>query len=153
MPNNWTYEVLRTQAKNDKVVTTVRFTRTTGEERTHCFTFDSIAQRDAEGAERANKKCFRLESGYSTLNRFVIEIDATNPLRGLLAEIKADPDMTVGEATTWFDTQYPSSPVEASYFLTKLRENISEIIGHVPTWAEFRTYVINNIFENVDVYS
>lgn len=133
---------------------TVEFERSgTGCKRTCTFHFDSEAQITSQGPTRVANKKARYELGWSELNRFDLGDEggeAKEILIKLIQAIRNNNDLTVTQATTWYDTNYPDALYRGSQLLLRMRQWITKEVGYEPTWDQFKTYVINNIFEGVD---
>ena len=147
----WQHRVVRT--KGDK--TLVEFTRdTTGEIRTTWF--KTVAAESL--ADRIARKKWRNELGWSVLNRFCDDKGEGFPecqdvLEKLVKAIRQNPNLTLTQATTWFDNNYPDSPWKSDAVINHMRNWIEEEYGVTPTWDQFKTYVINNvILECCDEY-
>ena len=70
----------------------------------------------------------------------------------LVTSIRNNPGLTIEQATTWYDTNYPDGLYNGVQLLLKFRTWIENEFGVTPTWDQFKTYVINNKFAEVDVY-
>ena len=149
----WTHEEKRrVQVRNGWDVT-VEFVRDcTGDIRTCTFHFDTEAQIASEGPGRLVNKKNRYELRWSALNNFDLGDDgeAKQILTKLIKAIKNTPALTITQATSWYDTNYPEGLYNGTQLLKKMRTWLKKEAGYEPTWDQFKTYVINNVFEGVD---
>lgn len=68
-----------------------------------------------------------------------------NILRGIIVNIRATPTVTLVQAQAYVDTSYPDSIVDFS----KLYQFYLNLLN-LSTWAEFKTFVIDHKFREVD---
>lgn len=68
-----------------------------------------------------------------------------NILRDIIGNIRAVPTVTLAQAQTYIDSNYPESIVD----FPKLYQFYMNLL-HLSTWAEFKTFVINHKFREVD---
>ena len=108
-----------------------------------------------DGTEQLARKKWNLEASWSQLNNFDLGGDggeAREVLWTLVAAIRNNPALTIGQATTWYDNNYPDGLYSGVQLLKKFRNWIEDEYGVEPTWDQFKTYVINNTFKGVDNY-
>jgi len=130
----------------------VEFTRDpTGEIRN--VTFSRII---GDGSEQLARKKWNLEVAYSQLMTFCADKgfdECDEIVVKLIKAVRQTPGLTVNQATTWYDANYPDSPWKGIKLLEALQRKVEEQTGVTVTWAQFKTYVINNIFEGIDEYT
>jgi hypothetical protein len=68
-----------------------------------------------------------------------------NIKRDIVRRIRAVPGTTLAQAQTYISNKYPDSPLVFAELYTIWRNMIS-----VSTWAEFKTWVINHKFRDID---
>jgi hypothetical protein len=120
-----------------------------GQESTHTFWGDNpISAQDL--LNRTNRKTANLNLKRSPLNQFDLGEDSKEILLLLIQAIRANPNLTVAQAINWYDTNYPNALYRGTQLLLKMREWIESEFGATPTWAQFKTYVINNLFVGLD---
>jgi len=151
----WSHNITRQDnAIQGGIDVTVEFERSgTGCKRTCTFHFVNEAQITTEGPARLVKKKNRYELGWSVLNGFDLGDEGGESKEIMLVLIKAirnNHDLTITQATSWYDTNYPDALYRGIQLLLKMRQWLTKEIGFEPTWDQFKTYVINNIFEGVD---
>jgi len=147
----WSHEILRQKQRPGGIEVTVAFTRdVTGERSVHTFRFDSQEQIDAEGPTRLANKKARLELAWSELNRFDLGEDSREILRSMIIWIRNNPTATVTQGCVAYNTAYPDALWSCTQFLFRLRRAIENHFGVTPTWEQFKTYVIDNVFEGID---
>jgi len=130
----------------------------TGTVRYSEFRYNNAAQRTAEESARIANKKTKLELKYSVLNGFS-QLYINNPdlaseleeiIRAGIVAIRNSPAVTFEAAQTWYDTNYPDATFKASKFFDTARAWLRQELGYVPTWDQFKTYVINHQFVGVD---
>ena len=151
----WTHNITRQDnAIQGGIDVTVQFERDgTGDKRTCTFHFNDEAQLTSEGPARLVKKKARLELGWSVLNQFDLGDEGGESkeiLWKLVTAVRANPGLTLAFAIKWYDTNYPDALFRGTQLLLKMRQWITKEFGVEPTWDQFKTYVINNVFEGVD---
>ena len=147
----WSHQILRQKEKPWGIEVTVAFQRdVTGERSVHTFRFDSQEQIDSEGPTRLANKKARLELAWSELNRFDLGEDSRDILISMIKWIRNNPTATIAQGCTAYNTAYPDALWSCEQFLLRLRRAIEKAFGVTPTWEQFKTYVINNVFEGVD---
>ena len=150
----WTHEEKRrTQPRHGGWDVTVDFVRDgTGDWRTCTFHFGSEAQITSEGPARLVQKKRNYEISWSALNNFDLGDggEAREIMFKLIKAIRNTPALTVTQATNWYDTNYPEGLYSGIQLLKKMRTWLTKEVGFEPTWDQFKTYVINNVFEGVD---
>jgi hypothetical protein len=126
----------------------VEFTRqTTGEVRiTH---FSRVI---GDGSDQLNRKKWNLEVAWSLLNSFDLGENSKEILIKLIKTIRNNPNLTVNQVTTWYDTNYSDAMWKGTELLKRMQAKVEEETGVTVTWVQFKTYVINYIFEGVDNY-
>lgn len=122
----------------------------TGEVSFHTFRFTSESEITNEGPARFANKSNRLELKWSDLNRFDIGEESTEILKALIVQIRNYPNATISQAVTWYDTNYPDALWKGTEFFKRAQNFIEKQLGMSPTWDQFKTYVINNVFQGVD---
>ena len=148
----WSHNIVKQESKPWGIEVTVEFTRSgTGEVRRKTFRFDSQAQIDAEGASRLAHSKTKLELKYSILNDWnEWGEDTAEILRAGILAIRASPGVTKAQAVSWYDTNFPDAPWKGDKFFDKAKAFLRNELGYVPTWEQFKTYVINNQFTRID---
>lgn len=142
-----TWNHRQVKALNDGSIL-VEFTRqTTGEVRvTH---FSRVI---GDGSDQLNLKKWNLEVAWSVLNGFDLGENSREILVKLIKAVRNTPALTITQATTWYDTNYPDAMWKGTELLKRMQTKLEEETGSTVTWAQFKTYVINHIFEGVDNY-
>ena len=144
----WSHRVVKTKIDGSVIVA---FTRSpTGDVRD--VTFSRII---GDGSEQLARKKWSLEVRWSVLNNFDMGNDggqAREILWTLVRAIRNNPSLTITQATTWYDTNYPDGLYNGVQLLLKFRTWIENEFGVEPTWDQFKTYVIDNKFAEVDSY-
>ena len=115
-------------------------------------TFSTII---GDGTEQINRKKWNLEAAWSKLNNFDLGDEggeSSEILWTLVTAIRNNPNLTITQAVNWYDTNYPNSLYRGIQLLKKMREWIEDEYGSEPDWDQFKTYVINNTFQQVDSY-
>jgi hypothetical protein len=147
----WTHEIKRIAGTSRGYDVTVEFTRDgTGDIRTCTFHFDHYDQVANVGPARFAKKKNRYELRWSVLNDFDLGDEGGESkelLRTLIVAIRNNPDLTVAQAVTWYDNNYPNALYRGEQLFQKMREWLENEIGYTPTWDQFKTYVINNVLQ------
>ena len=64
--------------------------------------------------------------------------------------IRNNPGVTKTQAATWYDNNYPDALWKADQFFNKACDFLESRLGFVPTWAQFKNFVINNRILGVD---
>jgi len=151
----WTHEITRQDnAIQGGIDVTVQFERDgTGDKRTCTFHFNDEAQITIEGPTRLANKKNRLELGWSVLNQFDLGDEGGESreiLWKLVTAVRANPDLTLAFAIKWYDANYPDGLYNGTQLLLKMCQWLTKEVGFEPTWDQFKTYVINNVFEGVD---
>ena len=104
---------------------------------------------------RIARKKWNLEVNWSQLNNFDMGNDggqAREILWLLVKAIRNNPSLTLAQATGWYDTNYPDGLYNGIQLLRKFRQWIENEFGVEPDWDQFKTYVINTKFAEVDSY-
>jgi len=140
----WDHRIVRVKPNGNVIV---EFTRNTGE--VINVTFSRVI---GDGSEQLARKKWNLEVGWSMLNRFDLGENSKEILIMLIHAVRNNPSLTVNQVVTWYDTNYPDAPWKGLAILQRLQEKIEEETGVVCTWDQFKTYVINHLFEGVDNY-
>jgi len=144
----WSHRVVKTKADGSVIVA---FTRSpTGDVRD--VTFSRII---GDGSEQLARKKWNLEAKWSQLNNFDMGNDggqAKEILWLLVKAIRNNPNLTLAQATGWYDTNYPDGLYNGIQLLRKFRQWIENEFGVEPDWDQFKTYVINTKFAEVDSY-
>jgi len=144
----WSHRVVKTKPSGNVIV---EFTRSpTGE--VVNVTFSRVV---GDGTEQLERKKWNLEVNWSALNNFDMGNDggqAKEILWLLVKAIRNNPSLTITQATTWYDTNYPDGLYNGVQLLLKFRTWIENEFGVEPTWDQFKTYVIDNKFAEVDAY-
>jgi len=149
---SWSHEEIKRKEHRGSWFVLVKFTRHTGEEAYTRFRFDSEAQITAEGLARVNAKKTKLELKWSPLNDFDLgpDIDGRRIMKEMIIAIRQSPNATLAQFETWYDNNFPDAPWKAFHFIDKTREWLTKAFGVKPSWNQFKTYVINNVFAGVD---
>jgi len=144
----WSHRVVKTKTDGSVIV---EFTRSpTGD--VDNTTFSRII---GNGSEQLARKKWNLEVNWSALNNFDMGNDggqAREILWLLVKAIRNNPNLTLAQATGWYDTNYPDGLYNGIQLLRKFRTWIENEFGVEPTWDQFKTYVIDNKFAEVDSY-
>ena len=144
----WDHRIVKTKPNGNVIV---EFTRSpTGD--VNNTTFSRII---GNGSEQLARKKWNLEANWSALNNFDMGNDggqAREILWLLVKAIRNNPNLTIEQATGWYDSNYPEGLYSGIQLLKKFRTWIESEFGAEPTWDQFKTYVINNIFGEVDTY-
>jgi hypothetical protein len=144
---------LKRGQKHNRHWVTVHFKHTaSGQESTHTFWSDSPFSAGSLQTV-TDRKVSKLNLKRSPLNNFDLGDDGGESkeiLEKLIVAIRNNPGLTVTQATTWYDTNYPNALYRGSQLLLKMREWIEDEFGATPTWAQFKTYVIDNLFVGID---
>jgi len=137
----WGIEVLMSFSNEGKLV------------RTTNFRFKDTAEITAELAGRCAKKIFNIQCKASALNGLELGEDSGEILVKLIKAIRSNPDLTITQATGWFDANYTESLFSGIQLLKRFRTYLTKELGFEPTWDQFKTYVINNKFARLDNYN
>ena len=144
----WSHRVVKTKPNGNVIV---EFTRSpTGE--VVNVTFSRVI---GDGTEQLARKKWNLEVKWSALNNFDMGNDggqAREILWLLVKAIRNNPDLTLNNAVKWYDQNYPEGLYSGIQLLRKFRQWIENEFGVEPTWDQFKTYVINTKFAEVDSY-
>ena len=144
----WSHRVVKTKHDGGVIV---EFTRSpTGD--VVNVTFSRII---GDGSAQLNLKKWNLEARWSVLNDFDLGDEggeSKEVLWKLVKAIRNNPALTTTQATSWYDTNYPDGLYNGTQLLLRMRRWIERETGYVPTWDQFKTYVINNKFGEVDSY-
>ena len=149
----WTHEEKRrVQTKRGWDVTYEFVRDITGDVKTCTFYFVSEDSITNSSPARMTQKKNRYELRWSALNKFDFGDDgvAKQVLIKLLTAIKNNNNLTVQQSITWFNNNYPDSLYNGGQLMLKMRTYLTKELGFTPTWNQFKTYVIANIFEGVD---
>ena len=150
----WPHEIKRTVPTKRGFDVTVEFVRNvTGNIRTCTFHFNTEAQITTSGPARLARKKAGYELSWSVLNRFDLGDEGGESreiLHMLIKAIRNNPNLTVNQAITWYDTNYPNALYRGTQLLLKMRQWIENETGYVPSWSQFKTYVQNHVFEEID---
>ena len=150
----WSHEVKNTVPTKRGFDVTVEFERNgTGDKRTCTFHFDTQSQISTSGPARLARKKAGYELSWSALNSFDLGDDGGESreiLWLLVRAIRNNPNLTITQAVTWYNTNYPDGLYNGTQLLLRMRRWIESETGYEPTWDQFKTYVINNVFEEVD---
>jgi len=145
----WQHRVVKTKPNGTWIVA---FTRdTTGEVRDVHF-----SRKIDDGSDQLNRKKWNLEVAYSQLMSFCQDKgfdECDEILVKLIKAIRQNPNLTVAQATTWYDANYPDSPWKGLSLLNALQRKVEQQTGQTVSWTQFKTYVQNNIFEGIDEYT
>ena len=145
----WDHEIIKTKRDNSTIV---KFTRNTGESRDCTFANPPEVE---PLIDRIARKKWNLEVNWSALNNFDMGNDggqAKEILWLLVKAIRNNPNLTLAQATGWYDTNYPDGLYNGIQLLRKFRQWIEHEFGVEPDWDQFKTYVINTKFAEVDSY-
>ena len=143
----WSHRVVKTKPNGNVIV---EFTRDTGEVTN--VTFSRVI---GDGTEQLARKKWNLEVNWSALNNFDMGNDggqAKEILWLLVKAIRNNPGLTLEQATGWYDANYPDGLYNGIQLLRKFRQWIEHEFGVEPTWDQFKIYVINTKFAEVDSY-
>ena len=140
----WSHRVVKTKPNGNVIV---EFTRDTGE--VVNVTFSRVI---GDGTEQLARKKWNLEAIWSTLNNFDIGEDSHEILIKLITAIRNNPTLKAQQAVTWYDTNYPNAVYDGTKLLLKMQNYLGRELGFEPTWDQFKTYVINTKFAEVDSY-
>ena len=141
----WSHRIVKIKPNGNVIVA---FTRDITNE-TIDVTFSRVI---GDGSEQLARKKWNLEIGWSRLNQFDLGENSKEILIKLIKAIRTIPALTVTQATTWYDTNYPDAMWKGTELLKRMQAKIEEETGVVCTWDQFKTYVINHLFEGVDNY-
>ena len=144
----WDHRIVRTKSDGSVIVA---FTRNpTGD--VVDVTFSRVI---GDGTEQLARKKWNLEANWSALNNFDMGNDggqAREILWLLIKAIRNNNNLTLVQATGWYDSNYPDGLYSGIQLLRKFRTWIESEFGVEPTWDQFKTYVIDNKFAEVDSY-
>jgi len=140
----WDHRIVRVKPNGNVIV---EFTRNTGE--VINVTFSRVI---GDGSEQLARKKWNLEVGWSMLNRFDLGENSKEILIMLIHAVRNNPSLTIEQVTTWYDNNYPDAIWKGISLLQRMQEKIEEETGVTVTWEQFKTYVINHLFEGVDNY-
>jgi hypothetical protein len=149
----WSHEIKRqTTVRNGFDVLVVFVRSGTGDVRQTTFHFDTEAQITSEGPARLANKKTRLELRWSALNNFDLGDggEAKEIMIKLIKAIRNNPNLTIAQVTSWYDTNYPEGLYNGLQLILKIQKWLTKELGFEPTWDQFKTYVTNNVFEGVD---
>jgi len=153
---SWTHEEKhRVQTARGWDVTVELVRDVTGDIRTCTFFFLSENSITDSGTARMIRKKHSYEISWSALNSFDLGDDgglSREVLIKLIKAIRNNPNLTVQQSTTWYNNNYPDSLYNGEQLLKKMRTWLTKELGFEPTWDQFKTYVIDKKFEEVDVY-
>ena len=148
LAGTWSHRVVKTLPNGNVIV---EFTRSpTGD--VNNTTFSRII---GDGSEQLARKKWNLEANWSALNNFDMGNDggqAREILWTLVRAIRNNNNLTLAQATGWYDSNYPDGLYSGIQLLQKFRTWIESEFGVEPTWDQFKTYVIANKFAEVDSY-
>lgn len=147
---SWTYEEISREYESWGIDVIISFQRTTGEVVVAFLTFEDDDDETANGSDRYDAYAAKLELGYSILNYFDLGEGSLGILREGIVSIRNNPNVTFEQAQTWYDNNYPDAVWKSDKFFDKARDFLKHELGYVPTWDQFKTYVINNKFEVID---
>ena len=140
----WDHRIVKVKPNGNVIV---EFTRNTGE--VINVTFSRVI---GDGSEQLARKKWNLEASWSMLNRFDLGENSKEILIMLIKAVRNNPNLTVQQITTWYDTNYPDAPWKGLALLKRMQDKIEEEVHQPVTWDQFKTYVQNHIFEGVDEY-
>ena len=146
----WEYQVLRTFQQPWGLEALIEFTSSLGETRTVMYRFDNLAQLQAEGSARAANKIAGFEKARSLLNQFDLGENSHDILSALIKYIRNNPNVTLNQILSIYDNQYPEAIWKGEKIIDRAKEFLRDELGFVPTWDQFKTYVINTQFEEID---
>ena len=145
----WTHREVKTKSDGTWIV---EFTRSpSGEIRVTHF-----SRKLGDGSDQLARKKWNLEVAYSQLMQFCSDKgfdECDEIVVKLIKAVRATPSLTVTQATTWYDANYLDSPWKGIKLLEALQRQVEQQTGQTVTWSQFKTYVINNIFEGIDEYT
>jgi len=144
----WSHRVVKTKPNGNVIV---EFTRSPTGDIVN-VTFSRVI---GDGTEQLARKKWNLEVNWSALNNFDMGNDggqAKEILWLLVKAIRNNPGLTLAQATGWYDTNYPDGLYNGIQLLKKFRNWIESEFGVEPDWDQFKTYVINTKFAEVDSY-
>jgi len=154
MAGTWTHLEKRRVQTNRGWDVSVEFVRNvTGEKRLVTFHFISESSITNSGPARVIQKKLRLELGWSDLNNFDLPGDdglAKEVLRKLIIAVRNNPSLTKQQSITWYNNNYPDTLYNGEQLLLKMQNWLEKQLGFAPTWDQFKTYVIDHLFEGVD---
>lgn len=151
MAGTWQWQEIRRDLKHGQYFVRMKFVRdNSGEISSHIFSFDSEDQITTEGPVRFQKKADRLELKWSALNRLDFGENSKEILIEIIKAIRNSPTVTFEQAKTWYDNNFPDAVWKSEKFIDMARKWLQHQLGYVPTWDQFKTYVINNVFQEVD---
>ena len=150
---NWTWrEVKQTENTDGSWNVLVEFTRISGEVSNTTFRFVDQQLISKEGDARCHLKSWNKEASYSPLNPFDIGEDSKELMYMLINDVRMDIFQELSEAMNLMDIQYPDSLFRSERLIMRMRMALADTYGYIPTWEEWKTYVIVNIFESIDSY-
>ena len=153
----WTWVTLNVQGGNP-IEATVRFTRITGEESVHTFTFADQTTLDNEGETRYRNKAFNLEIAWSPVNRFAQEFHddgADDYIRYIIQASRDTANIAQANVETYLNQQYPDCLYRPDRFIIRMRQYVGDEMNK-PTLMPWdtkeglRTHVQDNLFEGID---
>ena len=154
MAGTWSHQEKRRKQTQKGWEVHVEFTRNvTGDVKSTTFFFTSEASITKSGPVRIVNKKWNLEISWSDLNRFDLPGDdglARDVLHKLIVAIRSNNSLTIQQAITWYNNNYTDPLYNGEQLIIKMQNWLTKQLGFTPTWVQFKTYVIDHIFEGVD---
>lgn len=145
-----TYNVRRQEKKSWGVDVTSDFhdeeTKTT---RTCTFRFDDFPS-DTELSARMNHKIYHIHFDLNPLNQIDLGENFKDVFIDLVKYIRNHPNCTFNQLKTAAATKYPDLFWKADKLIDWIKAQLGSRLGFVPTFAQFKTYIINHKFLGVD---
>ncbi len=145
-------EVSRTTPRRGGVDITVTFTDSeTGETQTKTCYFARPNPFSASVTARFNYNAGRFEFKVNPLNVLDFDGDDFQPaLKKMVQYIRNNPDCTKTQLKTAAETQFPNLFWNVGVLVDRIKAVLRKRFGGVPTFDQFKAYVINHKFSGVD---
>lgn len=119
--------------------------------------FKDQADKEAQGPARLNHIKYNFELNCNPLARFDLGIDPEEGKEGakeilvqLVKYIRNNPGCNLEQVKTLYDNNYPDAPWRADAIVNHAKRWLRQTLGFVPTWDQFKNYVINHKFGELD---
>lgn len=145
-------EVVRAITKCSGIDITATFTNTeTGQVVMKTMYFGNPNPSSAEVTERFNHNAERMKFKLNPLNYLSFDGDDVQPvLRKMVQYIHNHPECTKDTLKTAAETQFPNLFWKVDVLIDKTKAELRKHFGYVPTFEQFKTYVVNHKFVGVD---